>query len=149
MRAPGRVNLIGEHTDCNDGFVLPCAIDFDTVVAASPRSDARLRVTALDYGAAVDEFALDAPITRRPDAPWANCVRGVVAMLQQRGLTCGLEAQARRADLRRRRLNQAAARSGSCASSGTRTNSVATAAQISNAPASINTLRGSPPSQAR
>ena len=37
VRAPGRVNLIGEHTDYNDGFVLPCAIDYETVVAIQRR----------------------------------------------------------------------------------------------------------------
>ena len=39
VQAPGRVNLIGEHTDYNDGFVLPCAINFHVIVAAAPRSD--------------------------------------------------------------------------------------------------------------
>ncbi len=85
VRAPGRVNLIGEHTDYNDGFVLPCAIDYETQVAAARRDDRLLRVVAADYGDAVDEFRVDAPIAPRADAPWANYVRGVVAMLQQRG----------------------------------------------------------------
>ena len=49
MQAPGRVNIIGEHTDYNDGFVLPCAIDFKTVVAASKRDDNIVRVIAVDY----------------------------------------------------------------------------------------------------
>ena len=44
--APGRVNLIGEHTDYNDGFVLPCAIDFGTVAACTPRKDSLVRVLA-------------------------------------------------------------------------------------------------------
>ena len=86
VRAPGRVNLIGEHTDYNDGFVLPCAIDFQTQVAASPREDGRVRVVAADFGDAVDEFRLDAPITPRHDAPWANYVRGVMRELQARGM---------------------------------------------------------------
>jgi galactokinase len=86
VRAPGRVNLIGEHTDYNDGFVLPCAIDFDTVVAAGARDDAMVRVAAADFGGQVDQFRLDAPIVPRPDAPWATHVRGVVAMLLRHGV---------------------------------------------------------------
>jgi galactokinase len=86
VRAPGRVNLIGEHTDYNDGFVLPCAIDYETRVAASPREDARVRVVAADCHQASDEFRVDAPIAARPGMPWANYVRGVVAMLQKHGV---------------------------------------------------------------
>jgi len=86
VRAPGRVNLIGEHTDYNDGFVLPCAIDCETLVAVSPRSDTLLRVVAADYANAMDEFDLAQPITHRAHAPWPDYVRGVVAMLRQRGL---------------------------------------------------------------
>jgi galactokinase len=86
VRAPGRVNLIGEHTDYNDGFVLPCAIDFQTLVAARPRSDGLLRVVAADYGDALDEVRLDAPLPAHPTAAWANYVRGVAQMLRQRGI---------------------------------------------------------------
>ncbi|MFK3737816.1 galactokinase [Massilia sp. TN1-12] len=86
VQAPGRVNLIGEHTDYNGGFVLPCAIDYRTVIAARPRADRIVRVAAADYGGAIDEYALDAPIERRDDAMWANYVRGVVRELQRRGL---------------------------------------------------------------
>ncbi|MDN4054871.1 galactokinase [Massilia sp. YIM B02763] len=86
VQAPGRVNLIGEHTDYNGGFVLPCAIDYRTVIAALPRADRLVRVVAADYGGAIDEYSLDAPIERRDDAMWANYVRGVVRELQRRGL---------------------------------------------------------------
>jgi galactokinase len=86
VQAPGRVNLIGEHTDYNDGFVLPCAIDFHTLIAARPRDDALVRVAAADYGDAIDEFRLDAPITPRPETLWANYVRGVVTVLLARGV---------------------------------------------------------------
>ncbi|MEO5796694.1 MAG: galactokinase [Rhodoferax sp.] len=89
VRAPGRVNLIGEHTDYNDGFVLPCAIDFETRIAIGPRSDRQVRVCACDYGDALDQFDLDAPITARPDAQWTNYVRGVVKVLRARGLHLG------------------------------------------------------------
>jgi galactokinase len=84
VRAPGRVNLIGEHTDYNDGFVLPCAIDYETRVAATARDDPRVRVVAADYGDASDEFRLDAPIAPRPGAPWANYVRKAPACRRRR-----------------------------------------------------------------
>ena len=48
VQAPGRVNLIGEHTDYNDGLVLPCAIDYRTVIVARPRGDRLVRVAAAD-----------------------------------------------------------------------------------------------------
>jgi len=86
LRAPGRVNLIGEHTDYNDGFVLPCAIDYQTLVAVGARDDGLLRVVAADYHDATDEFRVDAPIVTRAGVPWANYVRGVVQMLRQRGV---------------------------------------------------------------
>lgn len=89
VQAPGRVNLIGEHTDYNDGFVLPCAIDFHTLVAARARSDRVVRVVALDYADQLDEFSLDTPIVPREDAPWANYVRGVVQMLLAHGMALG------------------------------------------------------------
>jgi galactokinase len=83
-QAPGRVNLIGEHTDYNDGFVLPCAIDRGTVVAWAPRHDACVRVVAVDAQSQTDAFALDAEITRRDDAPWSHYVRGMARELMLR-----------------------------------------------------------------
>ncbi|WP_263771057.1 galactokinase [Propionivibrio soli] len=85
VQAPGRVNLIGEHTDYNDGFVLPCAIDYHTAVSGSQRSDRRVRVIAADYDGERDEFSLDAPIIPNPDKLWANYVRGVVKYLLEAG----------------------------------------------------------------
>ena len=75
-RAPGRVNLIGEHTDYNDGFVLPCAIDRFTVVDAAARDDRTVRVESLGEH---DEFELDA-IER--SGTWRDYVRGVVQLLE-------------------------------------------------------------------
>jgi galactokinase len=88
-RAPGRVNLIGEHTDYNDGFVLPCAIDFHTVVAGTPRSDRRVRVVAADFDHEQDEFSLADEIVPRADARWPNYVRGMLRHLQERGHVFG------------------------------------------------------------
>ncbi|WCE29102.1 galactokinase [Vibrio sp. SCSIO 43137] len=85
IQAPGRVNLIGEHTDYNDGFVLPCAIDYQTLVAAAKRDDSIVRVIAVDYGNEVDEFDLTQPIEFQPDRMWANYIRGVVKCLLERG----------------------------------------------------------------
>jgi galactokinase len=89
VQAPGRVNLIGEHTDYNDGFVLPCAIDFGTVIAVRPRDDRAINVVAADYDDAIDRFTLDAPIVRREDAPWTHYVRGMVRELLGAGLAVG------------------------------------------------------------
>jgi galactokinase len=86
VQAPGRVNLIGEHTDYNDGLVLPCAIGYGTVIVARPRADRLVRVAAADYDHAIDEFALDAPIARLDQPMWANYVRGVLNELLRRGL---------------------------------------------------------------
>lgn len=89
VQAPGRVNLIGEHTDYNDGFVLPCAINYQTVVAAAKRDDRIVRVVSVDYGNALDEFNLDEEITFVEDKMWANYIRGVVKCLAGRGYEFG------------------------------------------------------------
>jgi len=92
FRAPGRVNLIGEHTDYNDGFVLPMAIDRAVWIAARRRDDQRVRMLALDFGNARAEFRLDQPIERDSANAWSNYVRGVAWALQQRGAKlCGLD----------------------------------------------------------
>lgn len=85
FQAPGRVNLIGEHTDYNDGFVLPCAIDYQTVIAVTPRDDRTVAVVAVDYQNQQDEFSLDGDIQPHPTQLWSNYVRGVVKHLQLRG----------------------------------------------------------------
>lgn len=82
-RAPGRVNLIGEHTDYNDGFVFPAAIDLFTWVAIAPREDARVRVRSEDVNEE-SEFELG-PHSQGTSARWSQYVFGVALMLQRDG----------------------------------------------------------------
>jgi galactokinase len=82
-RAPGRVNLIGEHTDYNDGFVLPAALEQCTWIAAAARPEPRLRIASLRAGETL-EFALDDPAPQ-PRRDWSDYVRGVAVMLQRDG----------------------------------------------------------------
>ncbi|MGL4920097.1 MAG: galactokinase, partial [Plesiomonas shigelloides] len=89
IQAPGRVNLIGEHTDYNDGFVLPCAINYQTVVAAARRDDNLVRVIAVDYHNAQDEFDATCAPAFLPEKMWANYIRGVVTCLRERGYQFG------------------------------------------------------------
>ncbi|MCL4515442.1 MAG: galactokinase [Firmicutes bacterium] len=84
VRAPGRVNLIGEHTDYNDGFVLPAAIDRDVLMAVRARADRRVRVYSLDYRERV-EVDLDR-VEHDPAHPWSNYLRGTLSMLGKKGL---------------------------------------------------------------
>ena len=85
VRAPGRVNLIGEHTDYNDGFILPCAIGPATMVAISKRHDNNVEVIAADFGDAGDQFGLELPLQRNIEQPWADYVRGMISALQNAG----------------------------------------------------------------
>jgi galactokinase len=81
-RAPGRVNLIGEHTDYNDCFVMPAALEFATTTAIGPRADRQLRIHSLALGETA-LFDLDAPATPRHD--WTDYVLGVALSLQRAG----------------------------------------------------------------
>ena len=96
FRAPGRVNLMGDHTDYNDGFVLPVAIDRECVVAGEPRSDGRVRMRSLDRAGeeAMAEVAADGSEEPREAQPeWARYVAGVVRALAERGREAvGLDA---------------------------------------------------------
>ena len=81
VQAPGRVNLIGEHTDYNDGFVLPCAINCWTVVAVGPSGNSILSAVAADHGYALDQVDLAQPILPHSGGHWADHVRGVASEL--------------------------------------------------------------------
>ena len=81
VRAPGRVNLIGEHTDYNDGFVLPAAIDRELWMALRSRPGGQVLVHSLDFGEGV--FSLEG-VSRGEDA-WMEYLKGVVWVLTQEG----------------------------------------------------------------
>jgi galactokinase len=85
FRAPGRVNLIGEHTDYNDGFVLPAAIDRETVVAIGAAEGCVITAIASDFGDDRDSFDIGTPIAPVA-AGWANYVRGVAQALLAEGI---------------------------------------------------------------
>jgi galactokinase len=86
FRAPGRVNLIGEHTDYNDGFVLPAAIDRETVVAIGAAPGSVITAIASDFGEDHDIFSLSDTITP-VKADWANYVRGMAQAMLADGIT--------------------------------------------------------------
>ena len=90
-RAPGRLNLIGEHTDYNDGFVLPVAMSQAVYVAAQPRADRQIKLRAQNLGK-TSAFSLNG-IQRSDDAPWSNYPRGVAHELEAMGHPlCGCDA---------------------------------------------------------
>ncbi len=87
FRAPGRVNIIGEHTDYNEGFVLPCAIDRDTVVAARPRTDSIVSAYSVNLG---EEGSFDLAHPHEiKKGKWLNYVEGTARVLAQKGFRIG------------------------------------------------------------
>jgi galactokinase len=83
-RAPGRVNLIGEHTDYNDGFVLPMAIDRDVVIVLRPRTDPYVVVYSLDFDEVI-QFSPAEMEDRREGGLWIEYMQGVAWALQEAG----------------------------------------------------------------
>jgi galactokinase len=88
VRAPGRVNLIGEHTDYNEGFVLPMAIEPEIRFACRTRDDGMIRLASTAFADQVTEFSVNGKIERAGggDMSWTNYPRGIVAELIQAGI---------------------------------------------------------------
>lgn len=84
VRAPGRVNLIGEHTDYNDGFVLPMAIDRAAWIALRPRDDGKVTVSSLDFEGEA-RFTLDD--FQKGTSHWGEYVKGIAWALREAGHT--------------------------------------------------------------
>ncbi|MFF4604534.1 galactokinase [Streptomyces sp. NPDC001339] len=87
--APGRVNLIGEHTDYNDGFVLPLALPHTTLAAAAPRTDGVLRLHSGGADGGVVDLRIDELRPAPPQAGWAAYPAGVVWAMREAGLPVG------------------------------------------------------------
>ncbi len=87
VRAPGRVNLIGEHTDYNEGFVFPTAIDREMIIAATPNGSDEIVAYSLNYKE-TDRFNLG-NISKSDEHPWADYLRGVLSTLQKRKFLVG------------------------------------------------------------
>lgn len=83
FRAPGRVNLIGEHTDYNEGFVMPAAVEFSSLVAISPRPDRKLLIQSNQFPGEL-EFDVDRLPAHRTSS-WRDYVLGVAVVLRQHG----------------------------------------------------------------
>ncbi|HYZ14906.1 MAG TPA: galactokinase [Candidatus Acidoferrum sp.] len=93
FRAPGRINLIGEHVDYSEGFVLPVAIDRATVVAAAPRPDRTVRIRSLECGETA-VFDLD-QTNAEPRGTWSDYAQGVALALGRRGPLRGADLAVR------------------------------------------------------
>ncbi len=91
--SPGRVNLIGEHTDYNGGHVFPCAISLGTYALVAPRQDKKVRAVSLNFEkAGVKEFATEG-LSYDESLGWANYIAGVVKVFEDAGMkaTCGFD----------------------------------------------------------
>src|SRR6476620_11073738 len=85
VRAPGRVNLIGEHTDYNDGFVFPMAIEPQVLIVCRGRNDSVVRFASTAFEGQIAEFRVDKPI-ERGEPKLANYNKGVAAELIEAGI---------------------------------------------------------------
>ena len=86
VRAPGRINIIGEHTDYNEGFVLPAAVPSAIYFAIGRRNDNKVKLIATDFDEEC-EFSLDD--TQKPDLQWTSYIFGVTKIIQSLGYELG------------------------------------------------------------
>ena len=82
IRAPGRINLIGEHTDYNDGYVLPCAVSPAIYFAAEKRNDTKVCLNSYDYGSYCE---FDVNQKDRPTEQWASYLYGITQIIKEKG----------------------------------------------------------------
>src|ERR1700722_1468989 len=85
VRAPGRVNLIGEHTDYNEGFVFPMAIEPQVTIICRARQDGMVRIASTAFPGVFAEFSIKGKIGKG-EPKWANYNRGVADQLQAEGI---------------------------------------------------------------
>lgn len=84
VRAPGRLELLGNHTDYNQGLVMSLAVDKYIHIASSPRSDGKIELVSGSFPQRENFWAND--LKKNPDTPWANYVKGVLEQLRKRGV---------------------------------------------------------------
>lgn len=82
ITAPGRINLIGEHTDYSDGFVLPVAINLDISIAMKPREDLSVQIFSLDFN---EKKSIDLSNLEETDEGWIEYIKGIIWVLQNEG----------------------------------------------------------------
>jgi galactokinase len=87
VRAPGRLELLGNHTDYNDGLVMSVAIDKYIAISSSPRTDGKIELVSSAFPA-VEKFSIG-NLSKNPAAPWANYVKGVLEQLRQHSIHFG------------------------------------------------------------
>ena len=86
VSSPGRVNIIGEHTDYNEGFVLPAAIDKAIYIAVEKGEDRLIKLYSQEFG---ESYEVDISVLNRSNKQWANYVLGVADQLLKRGYLIG------------------------------------------------------------
>src|SRR5882672_4900482 len=84
VQAPGRLELLGNHTDYNEGLVLALAIDKHVEMASSPRTDGKVELTSTAFPDQRESFAAADVAKKNPDTPWADYVKGVLDQLRKR-----------------------------------------------------------------